>query len=123
VRFAHQLVHGMHLTQLHSFYGQQGLLLMTCYVANHRKKKAILKKRELELTKAIKSNIAHEKLALFAREVREAQIRVTNCKRAQIRPTESDDYDKLIHKINQDLEYWVSKSHDEIIDKYKSKTE
>jgi len=94
---------------------------MTNYIPHHRKKKDILKKKEYKLVKAISANMGSKKIAEAAQDVREAQIRVINVKRSELRPVESDKNTKLLAKCDKDIEYWLSLSIENITEIYKIK--
>jgi hypothetical protein len=95
---------------------------MSNYIPHHRKKRDILKKREHRLIKAIEANLSPGKMASFAIKVREAQIRVINVKRSQLRAAESDENNTLLAKFDQESKHWLSLSDDEIIEMYKHQT-
>jgi len=92
---------------------------MSNYIPNYRKKKDILEKREFKLIKAIDSNLSPDKLTFLAQEVRKAQLRVINVKHSRISPIESDENDKLLKRIERDIDYWNSISEIEIINHYR----
>ena len=56
---------------------------MASFVANHRKKRELLLKKEQELHRLIERGAEHEKLLVAALEVRDARIRVLRAKQNQ----------------------------------------
>ncbi len=93
---------------------------MTNYIPHHRKKKDILEKRERELLKQIKDCGDERHLTKAAENVREAVIRVINANVAQLRPIEGEG-EEQIKKAKMEIEIWLKKSVDEIIELYKRK--
>jgi len=93
---------------------------MTNYIPHHCKKKEILEKRERELLKQIKDCGDERHLTKAAENVRGAVIRVINSSIAQLRPIEGEGEDQ-IKKAKVEIEVWLKKPVNEIIEHYKRK--
>ena len=65
----------------------RGGAAMPCYIANHRKKRRILARRETDLIRALQRGESEEKVKLAAEEVKAARLRVLNVERSRVPPS------------------------------------
>lgn len=94
---------------------------MTAYIANHEKKNRIFAKRERELRHAIRHNFAPEKLVVAAEKLRAAKIGVFKCrftKHSENQPHSFSPQEMAEH--DRDLQSWLSRSTEEIINLYRT---
>lgn len=83
----------------------------------------ILEKREMELTKCIRTNSSEEKTNNKAQKVREAQLNLIKSKLALIQPFKVQDKnertERLRSKLEKEIVAWNNKSIESIIGEYK----
>ena len=75
---------------------------MTAYIANHKKKLNTLKKRETELSHAIRHNAGEDRLHKCAERLRAAQLAVLKMKysRDSVLPVNT-------YKPDEEAKYWI----------------
>ena len=83
----------------------------------------ILEKREMELSKCIRTNASEEKTNNKVDKVREANLNLLKARLALIKPFKLDDKtektEKLKTKLEKEIEVWKTKSISSIIDEHR----
>ncbi len=88
---------------------------MSNYIPNGQKKNKIFKKREIELTHAIKHEYSRERIVKAAEILREAKLQVIN---VQSFKSKNVSFEESQARKEINLEKWESLSVDEIIRMY-----
>ena len=87
---------------------------MTAYIADHRKKKAILKKRLTGLQHAIKNSFPLEKIEKEVEKVRAAKLAIFKMEFSRDSVLPAHDYEPTTKAIE-----WQNKSVEEIVNECK----
>lgn len=92
---------------------------MTAYIANHRKKSRIFRKREEELRHAIKHKLSTERIQKAAERVREAKFAVFKSKFSQHSVLPASQF-SLEAEANRDplVRRWLELTTAEIVEVY-----
>ena len=98
---------------------------MTSYIARTggRKKRNILRQKELALRGDIRREVSDEKLQRSAEEVRTAQLGVIKALIHEAEPVCSDDEDRLantLQRFEEAKEFWTDATVEEIVKMYSS---